>query len=628
MAKPSTLKDHLRESRVFSQRAVISLSLVLILMGLLVSRLFYLQVVQHDIYTTRAESNRISKQPIAPNRGLIYDRSGILLADNQPTHAVSIIKERVEDLDATIQEIGKLIDIDESAKERFKKRLSQSRRPFTAVPLQYRLTEEKLAKLAVNLHQLPGVELEANLVRNYPLNYALAHTIGYVGRINESELKKVNASNYSATEHIGKSGLEKYYEDELHGSVGFQTVETDVRGKITRILDREDPVPGNNLHLYLDWPTQQAAINALGDRRGAVVAIDPNTGGVLAFASMPAFDPNLFVTGISYKDYDALQDSRARPLFNRAIQGRYPPGSTIKPIIGLAGLENKVTTWDYRIYDPGWYKLDNESHLYRDWKKAGHGMVNLDRAIMRSCDTYFYGLAHKLGIDAIHDFMSPFGLGKKTNIDLVNEKAGILPSKFWKKAHKSQPWYPGETLITGIGQGYMLATPLQLALSTAILANRGRIIHPKMVHHIEAKGRSLPLPETETETEEQSITLTNQDDWEKMIASMKKVVHHPRGTAHKLAKNIQYEIAGKTGTAQVFTIKQDEKYDASKISEWHRDHALFVAFAPINNPKIAVAVIVENGGSGGSTAGPVARAVMDTYLLSPPTQHISTAEPL
>ena len=305
------------------------------------------------------------------------------------------------------------------------------------MPLRYRLNEEEIAKLSVNLHNMPGVSIEASLVRSYPYKSALAHAIGYVGRINERELKKVNANNYSATEHIGKTGVERFYEDQLHGRVGYQTVETNARGKITRVLDREAPIPGDNLHLYLDWAAQQAAIKAIGDRRGAAIAIDPNTGGILAFASLPAFDANLFVTGIDYKSYQELKESRARPLFNRGIQGQYPPGSTIKPIIAIAGVEKGATNWERKIYDPGWYKLENDDHLYRDWKKYGHGMVNLEKAIMRSCDTYFYELAHNLGIDNIHDFMAPFGFGTRTNIDMVSEKPGILPSRFGKKPQKA-----------------------------------------------------------------------------------------------------------------------------------------------------------------------------------------------
>ncbi|MCG8316596.1 MAG: penicillin-binding protein 2 [Pseudomonadales bacterium] len=605
MAKPSTLKDHLREGRIFNNRALIAFGFVIILTIILISRMVVLQVFHFDTYTAQSDDNRVSVQPVAPTRGLIFDRNGELLADNQPTYSVSILKERTPDIAQTIEKIGAIIELGDNDPERFYKRLEQRRRPFTPVALHYRLTEEEIAKIAVQQHELPGVEIEANLVRNYPHKELLAHTIGYVGRINEDELKQVDTNNYSATEYIGKTAIEKYYEDVLHGEVGYQTIETDARGKITRVLERSDPKPGKNLQLYLDLATQEAAITALDGRRGAVVAIDPETGGVLAFASMPAFDPNLFVTGIDFKSFNQLNTSKARPLFNRAIQGQYPPGSTIKPIVGLAGVDDDTTTWDYKIYDPGWYKLENDSRFYRDWKKYGHGMVDLEKAIMRSCDTYFYELAFKMGIDRIHDFMKPFGFGEKTGVDIVSERSGLLPSRFWKQAIKNQPWYPGETLITGIGQGYMLATPLQLAMATAIIANRGRIIKPHMVRD----NTNSPSPDYGT------IKVNDPENWPKIIESMRKVVHHPRGTATKLAKDLTaYDIAGKTGTAQVLGIKQDEEYDEEKISEWHRDHALFVGFAPVTNPKIAVAAIVENGGSGGSTAGPVVRAVMDAYL--------------
>ncbi|PIE41309.1 MAG: penicillin-binding protein 2 [Gammaproteobacteria bacterium] len=523
MAKTATLKDHFREGRVFNQRALIAFAFVIFLSLILISRMIFLQVVQFETYTAQSDKNRVSVEPVAPTRGLIFDRNGTLLADNQPTYSVSLLKERVPDIDETIAKIGNIIALKESDAERFKKRLDQRRRPFTPIALRYRLNEEEIAKIAVRLHELPGVEIEANLVRNYPHKKVLAHTIGYVGRINQEELKKVDGNNYSATEHIGK-------------------------------------------------------------------------------------------TGIDYKTFNQLNTSKARPLFNRAIQGQYPPGSTIKPVVGLAGVDDGITNWDYTIYDPGWYKLDNDERFYRDWKKYGHGMVNMEKAIVRSCDTYFYELAFNMGIDRIHDFMKPFGFGEKTGLDIVSERSGLLPSRFWKRAMKSQPWYPGETLITGIGQGYMLATPLQLAVATAIIANRGKVVEPRMVKTID--NGSTPEATQPAQQEHKQITLNDPANWDKMITAMRKVVHHPRGTATKLALNLQaYDIAGKTGTAQVLGIKQDEEYDEDKISEWHRDHALFIGFAPVQNPKIAVAAIVENGGSGGSTAGPVVRQVMDAYLL-------------
>jgi len=625
MPKPITLKDHYRETRVFARRAVVSVFMVILLILALISRMVYLQILQYEKYSNLSDENRVSVEPIAPTRGLIVDRNGQLLADNRPNYSVSITKELCPDIDDTLQKLSRLVDISDSRQDEFKKRLSQRRRPFTPVAVKFKLSETEIAIIAVNQHLLPGVSLDANLVRHYPKAEALSHAIGYVGRINEAELKKLDATNYSATEHIGKTGIEAFYEDRLHGQVGFQTIETDARGRITKVLERTAPTPGENLQLFMDLPTQMAAVAALEGRRGAVVAIEPETGGILAFVSVPGFNSNLFVTGIDHASYDALQNSRARPLFNRALQGRYPPGSTIKPIVGLGGINTGATTWDYSIYDPGFYKLENDDRFYRDWKKWGHGVVNLHDAIVQSCDTYFYELAFKMGIDDIHDFMEPFGFGSKTNVDLVNEKGGLLPSRFWKKANRNMAWFPGETLITGIGQGYMLATPLQLSLSTAILANRGEKVQPRMVKAI--GGIPLSTPDAGA-----PITLKNQANWERITDSMRDVVHSAKGTARGIAKGLEgYDIAGKTGTAQVLGIKQDEEYDAEKIAEWHRDHALFVGFAPVNKPKIAIAVLVENGGGGGSAAAPVARQVLDAYFQSlqqdadvPTTQAVQT----
>lgn len=610
MPKPITLKDHYRETRVFARRAVVSIFVVILLILALISRMVYLQILQYEKYSTLSDENRVSIEPVAPTRGLIVDRNGHLLADNRPSYSVSITKELCPDVEDTLLQLAHLIEISESRLDDFHKRLAQRRRPFTPVAVKFKLSEEEIALIAVNQHLLPGVSLGANLVRHYPQPEALSHAIGYVGRINESELQKLDATNYSATEHTGKTGVEAFYEDRLHGQVGFQTIETDARGRITKVLERTDPSPGDNLQLFMDLNTQLAAVKALEGRRGAVVAIDPQTGGVLALASVPGFNSNLFVTGIDYASYDALQNSRARPLFNRALQGRYPPGSTIKPIVGLGGIETGATTWDYSIYDPGFYKLENDSRFYRDWKKWGHGVVNLHDAIVQSCDTYFYELAFNMGIDDIHDFMEPFGFGKRSNIDLINESKGLLPSRFWKKATRNMPWFPGETLITGIGQGYMLATPLQLALSTAILANKGEQVQPRMVKAI--GGIPQPAPDLGD-----PITLQDPNNWDLIIEAMRDVVHSAKGTARGISKDLPgYDLAGKTGTAQVLGIKQDEEYDAEKIAEWHRDHALFVGFAPVNNPKIAIAVLVENGGGGGSMAAPVARLVLDAYFES------------
>lgn len=620
MSKPITLKDHYRETRVFARRSVISLLFVVLLMLCLVARMVFLQVIQYEKYRTMADENRITVEPIAPPRGLIMDRNGTLLADNRPSYALSIIKEKCPDIEATLRHLQTLVSIDESQVDRFRKRLDQRQRPLTPVALKFKLTEEEIAIIAINQHALPGVILEASLVRHYPWVEILAHTVGYVGRINEKELKTLDPVNYSATEHVGKTGIEAFYEDLLHGTAGFRTIETDARGRVTRVLENTDPTSGKDLMLYLDLPTQMAAHKALDGRRGAVVAIEPATGGVLAFASVPGFDPNLFVTGIDYASYQDLQNSFDRPLYNRALQGQYPPGSTIKPLMGLAGLHYGFTDWGRSIYDPGFFRLDNDNHYYRDWKKWGHGVVDLRSAIMHSCDTYFYDLAFRMGVDRIHDFMQPFGMGRLTGVDLTGERPGLLPNRFWKKAKYNQSWYPGETLITGIGQGYMLATPLQLALATAIVANKGHLVKPHMVKSIQEEPVIDPVPLGR-------IELKDPGDWERMIGAMRDVIHSPTGTAKGIAPGLTYQMAGKTGTAQVVGIKQNESYDASKLKEWHKDHALFVGFAPVEAPRIAVAVMVENGGGGSTTAAPVARKVIDAYFESLAQDEISNNRP-
>lgn len=664
MGKPVTLKDHYNEARIYTSRTWIALLIVILLIIVLIGRMAYLQILQYETHITKSDHNRINVQPIPPTRGLIYDQNGILLADNRPNYAVSIIKERVNDIDGTINAISTILTLTTDDIDRFKKRLKRRRRPYEGIPLRFNLSEEEIARVAVNQHRLPGVEIDADLVRHYPLKNIAAHAIGYVARINQKDEQRIDASRYAGTHHIGKIGLERFYEDHLHGKVGFQKVETNARGRILRVLERTDPVPGNDLHLYMDIPTQIAATAALGDNRGAIVAIDPKSGGIIALVSTPAYNPNLFVTGIDHKSYDALNHSLDRPLFNRTIQGQYPPGSTIKPFVALAGLEYGMTTWDYTITDPGFYRLENDSHQYRDWKRWGHGKVNLTSAIRQSCDTYFYDLSYKLGIDSLHKFMEPFGFGRKTNIDIGNERAGLLPSRAWKKHRYGLAWFPGETLIAGIGQGFMLATPLQLAVATANLANRGKVIKPKLIFAAPTRRASNPpnappndngpstnSPGTESSsletqgfdsqgtttkssrplltgsfsTEENklaptnaftggTITISDKKNWQLIFDAMESVVHHPQGTAHIISPGAKYRIAGKTGTAQVLGIKQDERYDAEKINERHRDHALFVGFAPVGDPQIAIAVIVENGGGGGSTAAPVARKVMDSYL--------------
>lgn len=607
----TTLKDYLRESRLFRARAISASLIIVLLLLLLLLRLAQLQIIDHAHFTTLSRDNRVKVEPLPPTRGLIYDRNGVILAQNIPTHSLEIIPERVKDLEWTLQELGKIITISENDRKRFK-RLKSHQRRFESIPIRVQLTDEEVARFAVNRHLFPGVDIRAKLLRQYPLKDVTAHILGYVGRINKKELQTIDSSSYSGTTHIGKNGIEKYYEETLHGQVGLQQVETNALGRVIRILESTPPVPGADLHLTLDASLQRVAMDAFGEEKGAAVAIDPQTGDILAMVSKPGFDPNLFVEGISSRDYNALQNSDAKPLFNRAIRGQYPPGSTIKPFIGLGGLENGVITDTQKKYCPGFYQLPNHTHKYRDWKKSGHGPVDLYDSIIQSCDVYYYDLAQQMGIDMLAEYLAPFGFGQKTGVDITGELGGLLPSREWKQRNRKQPWYPGETLITGIGQGYFLTTPLQLASATATLASRGARLRPRLVKSIQFNGE--PEPKDQPIHEQLQIVRQSEAHWDSVFEAMVKVVEGPRGTARRI-RSEQYHIAGKTGTAQVFTIKQEETYDEEKLDKKMYDHALFVSFAPAEAPRIAVAVIVENGSHGGSVAAPIAKAIMDHYLL-------------
>jgi len=608
-----TLKDYLRESRLFQDRALIAAVMVVLLLFALLARLLVLQVINHQHFTTLSQDNRVKVLPLPPTRGLIHDRNGLILAQNLPTFSLEVIPERVKDLEATLHELGTIVTITDSDHKRFEQLRSQRRR-FDSIPIRVRLDQEEVARLTASRHRFPGVEIEAKLLRHYPLEDKTAHVVGYVGRINEQELQTIDASSYSGTSHIGKTGVEKSYEGVLHGKVGLQQVEVNALGRIIKVLHSEPPAPGQNLHLSLDAELQREAIAAFGEENGAAVAIDPRDGTILALVSNPGFDPNLFVEGISTKDYDMLQQSENKPLFNRAIRGQYPPGSTVKPFIGLAGLETGTMTANQKNYCPGFFQLPGHSHRYRDWKKGGHGSVNLQDSITQSCDVYFYALAHQMGIDKLQGFLSRFGFGRPTGVDIVGERGGLLPSREWKKRSRKQSWYPGETLIVGIGQGYFLTTPLQLAHATATLAARGLEHPPRVVRSISSDYEPISPPNI---GKSRVLQQSNANNWSKVIESMTQVIEGPRGTARSL-KNDKYRIAGKTGTAQVFTVKQDEDYDEEKVAKKMRDHALFVAFAPVEEPRIAVAVIVENGGHGGSVAAPIAKRIMDFHLLGQP----------
>jgi penicillin-binding protein 2 len=582
-----------------------------VLLLVLVSRLWYLQVVEHEHFTTLSEDNRVKLQPIPPNRGLIYDRNGTLMAENLPSYRLEITPEQVDDMGATLAALEDIIGIRAIDRSRFEKLLSRKPR-FEAIPLRFHLNDREVAQFSVDRHKFPGVEITAGLSRHYPQGKVAAHILGYVSRIDEQALKSIDTSNYRGTTHVGKVGLEKTYETLLHGTVGYQQVETTAQGRVLRVLQRTPPVSGRNIYLTLDLRVQAAAEQAFGDYSGSAVAINPNNGDILAAVSLPAYDPNAFVNGIDYDDYAALKDNADEPLFNRTLRGQYPPGSTIKPFMGLAGLEQGITGRHSSTYCPGFYSLPGNSRKYRDWKRTGHGTVKLHAAITQSCDVYFYDLARSLGIDRIHDYLKHFGFGRATGIDIQGELSGLLPSKEWKRRRRNQPWFPGETVITGIGQGFFLVTPMQLATATAALATNGLVMKPKVVHVEQEANRNELLPHHPELTE--TITVNNQDHWDAVINAMIDVVHSPRGTARRIGAGSPYRIAGKTGTAQVFGLKEDEEYDAATLEKKLRDHALFIAFAPVDDPKIAVAVIVENGGSGGSVAAPIARTIMDAYL--------------
>ena len=620
MAEPLALKDHTWESRIFFERIAVGFGLLLVLTLVLVARLFFLQIVQHDLYATLSDKNRVQVQPLPPVRGLIYDRNGEILADNSPSFNLTITPERVNDLEFTFARLDELLGLEPDQIIAFTRRVERRQRPFESVPLLFKLTQEEIARFSVDRHALPGVEVEARLVRHYPKGELMVHAVGSVRRIDEADARRLDPVAYARTDHVGKIGVERFYEQDLLGTVGHQQVEIDARGKVMKILESSLPVPGKDLVLHVDSLLQKAASDALGNRRGAVVAIEPATGGILAMVSKPGYNPNLFVTGIGYATYASLRDSRDAPLFNRAAQGQYEPGSTIKPIIGLAGLMTGTINADFAIDDPGWFRLPGNERLYRDWNWktggiGGHGRVNLDKAIYRSCNVYFYTLALKLGIDRLDDYFALFGFGSNTALDLPEARNGLLPGRQWKKEARGLPWYPGDTLNIGIGQGDMLVTPLQLATAVTVLANRGRWVAPRML----SSGSDL-INRSEAPRMD-SIELIPDHVWDLVIGAMEKVVHRgnqgygENGTAWAyIGQDIDYRMAGKSGTAQVVGIKQGGQYNEEELDERLRKHAWFMAFAPVINPEIALVVLVENGGGGSSVAAPIARTIIDHYL--------------
>ena len=611
MAYRSHVSDHSYEASIFKFRAIVAAIICLLMLGGLLFRLSWLQIVDYAHFANLSEHNRIRLMELAPTRGLIYDRNGVILAENKPAFHLELIPEQVDDMEQTLKDLGEIVALSEADIDNFKEEL-RTRRSFQRISLRTRLNEEEVARLAVNRHRFPGMDINARLSRFYPQGAAATHAVGYVGRINERELTVIDEGNYRGTSHIGKTGLEKYYEAELHGQVGRQRVEVNAQGRIIRVIDKVAPVSGNDLVLNLDIELQRLAEESLGDLAGSVVAIEPQTGAVVAFVSKPSFDPNLFVHGISHKNYDALQHDIDKPLFNRAIYGQYPPGSTLKPFLGLAGIEKRRFGIKESMYCRGHYLLpgDDTERKYRDWKKQGHGTVDLSKAIEQSCDVYFYELAYRMGIDNMHDFMMQFGFGEKTGIDLLGERSGLLPSTDWKKRVHGKVWYPGETLIAGIGQGYMLATPVQLAVATAALASRGEKIVPRLL-------KDIHLSEEDTvKTREPSrsmIELHRESNWQVIYNAMEKVVHGTWGTARATGWGMKFKMAGKTGTAQVFGIAQDEEYDEETVQKHLRDHGLFIGFGPVKAPVLAVAVVAENG-EHGSKMAPIVRTLIERYM--------------
>ncbi len=623
MAASSHIKDPNREQRDFTSRVIVLFLLALLAIFVLIARMIHLQVADYEKYRTRSDQNRIQVQPIGPPRGLIFDRNGVLLADNRPVFSLGLIAEQIKDLPALLTELHALVEFDDRDVDAFKKRFDRRRRPFESVPLKVVLSDEEIAALAVNRFRLPGVVVEAQLVRHYPMGALTGHAIGSVRRISEDDLKVLDPISYSATQFIGKLGVERAYERSLHWQVGYQQVQTDARGRTHEVLNVQPPIAGQNLTLQLDVRLQQAATDALGERRGAVVAIDPRSGGILAMVSNPGYDPNLFVTGISSARYKELSEDRQMPLFNRAINGQYAPGSTFKPMVALCGLSLGATNWDRTISDHGFFKLPGQARIYRDWSwtkgnSGGQGIVDLTRAIYRSSNVYFFDLASRLNINDFVSCASKFGYGRNTAIDVVDALPGRLPDPVWKRGAKGEAWYPGDTVNMGVGQGDVLATPLQLATVAALIANRGHWIRPRLMLSSDHTLTDLDPP-----TAIPDITnLVSTTDWERLVDAMEMVVHRGNlgyqqsGTAFPyIGKDLSYRMAGKSGTAQVVGIKQGETYNEKELGEFQRKHAWFIAFAPADAPEIAVSVLVENGGGGSAFAAPVARKVIDAYLL-------------
>jgi len=618
------IKDHHQEKRQFVARIVLSIVISTVLLGLVVARLVQLQVFDHEIFAEKSQGNRIRIEAVPPIRGLILDRKGRVLAENLPAYHLELIPEQVADIDDTLQRLAELALIDRDDIDGIKAVARRGPR-FKPVTLRFRLSDDEISRFALRRHRFPGIDFQPRLVRHYPHAQYTAHALGYVGALTTNDLNRLDVPNYAGTSHTGKTGVEYQNEAALHGVTGHQQVVTNARGRQVPADSRDfmlalpatvSPQPGQTIYLTIDLDLQRIATEALQDWRGSVVAIDPNNGEILALVSAPSFDPNVFALGMTKSQFNALQYDLDRPLFNRAVVGSYPPGSTIKPMLALAALEVGATNLTRRTFCPGYFSLPGSSHRYRDWKPAGHGEVDLHDSIEQSCDVYFYEISRKIGIDRMHFYLDQFGLGKVTGVDLSGEKIGLLPSREWKRAAFREPadqtWFPGETVIAAIGQGYMLVTPLQLANAAAALATRGKRFSPHLVAATEdpvSRIRQLTVPRSLPD-----VKIENEFYWDSVIGAMNGVMQGERGTARAVGTGAPYQMAGKSGTAQVFSVAQDEEYDEEEIDERLRDHALFIAFAPLDNPSIAVAVVVENGASGSRVAAPIARALMDHHL--------------
>lgn len=620
LKKRVAIQDFAAESRLFNQRAVVAMVVVVLLFSVIIFNMYQLQVVKYQDYQTRSEGNRIKVVPMAPNRGLIYDRSGILLAENRPVFSLELVPEQVSDMSATLDALAELIALTPEQNDNFLKQVRAQRR-FNSIALKEQLTDTEVAIIAANQHRFPGVTVEARLSRHYPFGDLFTHAIGYIGKINSRELQQLEqdgeAANYAASRDIGKIGLERFYQRELHGTMGYQEVEVNNRGRTIRVLRSVPAISGQNIHLGLDVGLQLTAQQVLQQQRGAIVAIDPRDGAVLAFYSNPSYDPNLFVHGISSANYNALLNSRDRPLINRVTQGAYPPASTIKPHLALLGLETNTVTPQTKIWDPGFFMLPNSDHRFRDHLRWGHGWVDVYTAMIKSCDTYFYEMGIKLGIDRISDYMSKMGFGEKTGIDIHEESSAVMPSRGWKRARHNQPWYPGDTVPLSIGQSYWTTTPIQLAVATSVLLNEGKLATPHMVTAFSDDSQSNVL----APPLKQVIDVVNPRNWQVVMDTMHKTVTDIGGTAHRAFLGAAYDSAGKTGTAQLAAIAQDAKYDADAIDERLRDNAMYIGYAPYDKPTILIVVALENAGGGGANAAPIARQMMDYYFSAGVNQH-------